>query len=98
MTHKKITLIVQILAKPEHRALVKSELLKLVAPTKAEKGCLNYDLHQDNENKNLFWFYENWETRALWEMHNISTHVTQFKKATDGAVADFTLHEITHIT
>ena len=43
MTHKKITLVVRILAKPEHRALVKSELLKLVAPTKAEKRCLNYD-------------------------------------------------------
>ena len=37
--------------------LVKSELLKLIDITRAENGCINYDLHQDNENKNLFLFY-----------------------------------------
>ncbi len=30
--------------------LVKNELLKLIELTRAEEGCINYDLHQDNEN------------------------------------------------
>ena len=71
MTNQKLTIVARILAKPEKRELVKSELLKLIDITRAEKGCINYDLHQDNENENLFLFYENWESRDLWRMLNL---------------------------
>jgi len=30
--------------------LVKNELPKLIEITRAKEGCINYDLHQDNEN------------------------------------------------
>ncbi len=93
----KLTIVAKILAKPEKRELVKSELLKLIDITKAEKGCLNYDLHQDNENENLFLFFENWETRDLWQNHMNTTHIAEFTKATNGAVEEFSLNEMTHI-
>ncbi len=93
----KLTIVAQILAKPEKRELVKSELLKLIDISKAEKGCLNYDLHQDNENENLFLFFENWETRDLWQNHMNTAHVVEFMKSTDGAVEEFGLNEMTHI-
>ena len=95
MSNEKLTIVAKILAKPEKRDLVKSELLKLIAPTKAEKGCINYDLHQDNENKNLFLFYENWDSRNLWQAHMNNTHITEFAKATEGAVEEVILHEMT---
>ena len=79
------------------RNLVKSELLKLIPITRAEKGCINYDLHQDNENPNLFLFHENWESRELWQVHMNNAHLTEYMKATDGAVEDFTLNEMTAI-
>lgn len=97
MNNKKLTIVAKILAKPEKRELVKHELLKLIATTKAEKGCINYDLHQDNENENLFLFYENWESKALWKNHMNNTHLAEYSKATEGAVEDFTLYEMTHI-
>lgn len=97
MSTQKLTIVAKILAKPEKRALVKSELLKLIDTTRSEKGCLNYDLHQDNENENLFLFYENWESKALWQDHMNNHHIADYIKATEGAVEDFTLNEMTHI-
>ena len=97
MKNQKLTIVARILTKPEKRALVKSELLKLIDITRAEKGCINYDLHQDNENENLFLFFENWDNRELWQVHMNNQHLADYIKATDGAVEEFILHEMTHI-
>lgn len=93
----KLTIVANILAKPEHQELVKEELLKLIDITRNEEGCINYDLHQDNENANLFLFYENWTSRELWQQHMNNQHLADYLKATDGAVEEFTLNEMTQI-
>jgi len=92
----KLTIVAKILAKPEKRALVKAELLKLIPTTLQEEGCLNYDLHQDNEDENLFLFFENWENRTLWQKHMGNAHLAEYSKATEGAIVEFSLHEMTH--
>lgn len=97
MENKKLTIVARILAIPEKRELVKTELLKLIEITRAEKGCINYDLHQGNENKNLFLFFENWENRELWQAHMKNTHLAAYTNATEGAVEEFVLNEMTHI-
>ena len=97
MHNQKLTIVARILAKPASLDLVKSELLKLIDVTRAEEGCINYDLHQDNDNENLFLFHENWESKALWQTHMNKLHLADYMKATDGAVEEFTLNEMTHI-
>lgn len=72
-------------------------MLKLIAITKAEAGCINYDLHQDNINKHVFLFYENWESKALWQKHMENKHLADYVKATEGAIETFTLNEMTVI-
>ena len=93
----KLTIVAHIHAKPEKVNLIKTELLKLIEPTRAEKSCLNYDLHQDDENPTHFLFFENWESRELWQMHMDAPHIADFMRATDGAVENITLHEMTEI-
>ncbi|MFT6657837.1 putative quinol monooxygenase [Maritalea sp.] len=93
----KLTIVANIHANPEKTDLVKSELEKLVAITRAESGCINYDLHQDNSNPAHFMFFENWETRELWQTHMNAPHLAAYTKATEGAVAEFTLNEMTQI-
>jgi len=93
----KLTIVANIHAKPDQIALLKAELTKLIAPTLAEAGCLNYDLHQDNADPAHFMFYENWESRALWQAHMSAPHLAAYSAATEGAVAAFTLHEMTPI-
>ncbi|MDV7145847.1 putative quinol monooxygenase [Tropicimonas sp. TH_r6] len=93
----KLTIVANIKANPDKIELVKSELLKLIDVTRAEKGCINYDLHQDNENPAHFLFYENWESRELWQTHMNNQHLADYMAATDGAVDEFTLNEMTVI-
>ena len=92
-----LTIVARILAKEGKGDLVKRELLKLIEVTRAEEGCINYDLHQDNENPIFFLFYENWTTRELWQIHMGNAHLADYLKATDGAVEEFTLNEMTII-
>ena len=93
----KLTIVAHIKAKPDQIDPVKTELEKLIGVTRAEEGCLQYDLHQDNEDPALFMFYENWESRELWQVHIGNQHLQDYMAATEGAVEKFTLNEMTHI-
>ncbi|WP_299971774.1 antibiotic biosynthesis monooxygenase [uncultured Roseobacter sp.] len=44
----KLTITGNVVAKEDQIDFVKAELEKLITPTRAEDGCLQYDLHQDN--------------------------------------------------
>ena len=92
-----LIILAQITAAPSKEELVRSELEKLVAPTRAEEGCVQYDLHQDNDRPGFFVFYEIWESRALWQAHMNQPHLAAYRAATEGAVADFQLNEMSKI-
>ena len=64
-----ITVIAYMTAKSGHEDLVRDALLDLVAHTRKEKGCINYDLHQSPENTSQFVMYENWDTAADLDTH-----------------------------
>ncbi len=97
MHQSKLTVIARILAKPEKREFVKTELLKLIDITRAEEGCIDYILHQDNNNENLFLFYENWENKELWQAHINNAHMVAFIQATEGTLAEFIVHEMSEL-
>jgi quinol monooxygenase YgiN len=69
----KLTIFANIKAKADRIDLVKAELEKRLDITRAEAGCINYDLHQDNENPAHFLFYENRDLanfgRRTWEIN-----------------------------
>jgi quinol monooxygenase YgiN len=92
-----LTIVADIRAKSSSIALVKSELEKLVDVTRREPGCLQYDLHQDNEDPAHFLFFERWESYDLWQAHMGTPHIKDYRAATDGAVAEFTVSEMTRI-
>jgi quinol monooxygenase YgiN len=92
-----LTIIADIHAKPGKTDLVRAELEKLIPITRAETGCIQYDLHQDNENPARFLFYENWESRELWQAHMNAPHLAGYRKATEGAVAEFAIHEMSRV-
>ncbi|PSW20159.1 antibiotic biosynthesis monooxygenase [Photobacterium sanctipauli] len=93
----KLTIVANIIAKEDKIELVKAELLKLIEITRAEEGCINYDLHQDNENPAHFLFFENWTSRELWQKHMGNTHLADYLAATEGCVEQFTVNEMSQI-
>ena len=90
-----LTIVANIHAVPGKEDLVKAELEKLVPITRDEAGCLQYDLHQNNDDPTHFLFFENWESRELWQTHMNAPHLAAYGQATAGAVAQFTLFEMT---
>lgn len=92
-----LTILAQITAAPGNEDLVRMELEKLIETTRAEPGCIRYDLHADNANPGFFVFYEIWESHDLWQDHMNAPHLQAYLAATEGAVEAFTLNEMTKI-
>ena len=95
MSH--LTIVAHIRAKEGKQALVHEELVKLIAPTRAEAGCVNYDLHRDNDDDCHFLFFENWETRDHWLAHMETEHIKAYLEAAEGAVEEFNVSEMTFV-
>ncbi len=95
MSH--LTIVAHITAKADQVDCVKAELEKLVEITRSEEGCMQYDLHQDNDNPAHFMFYENWESREQWQKHMAAPHLLAYKAATDGTIEQFVLSEMTRV-
>jgi quinol monooxygenase YgiN len=70
-----ITVVAMFQARPGKEAELKSALTSLVAPTRHEAGCINYDLHVSPEDPAKFLFHENWASRAHLDAHLQSAHL-----------------------
>jgi len=75
MSAKTITVVATFEAKPGKEAELRQALIGLVAPTRQEAGCLNYDLHVLPEEPAKFLFHENWTTKAHLDAHLQSPHI-----------------------
>jgi quinol monooxygenase YgiN len=75
MTEKVVTVVAMFQARPGKEAELRAALIELVAPTRKENGCLNYDLHQSPEDAARFLFHENWTSKAALDVHLQSAHV-----------------------
>ena len=75
MSAKTITVVATFQARPGQEAELKKALIGLVAPTRQEAGCLNYDLHALPVDPAKFLFHENWTSKAHLEAHLESAHI-----------------------
>lgn len=91
----KLTVIAIITAKPGCEDQVRQGLLGLVGPTLKERGCLNYDLHVDNDDPAVFAFHENWESEADLDRHLESDHIKAFQKAGEEIIENVQMHRLT---
>jgi quinol monooxygenase YgiN len=72
---KTVTVIATFQARPGKEAELKKALLALIAPTRQEAGCLNYDLHTRPDDPARFLFHENWTSKAHLDAHLNNTHI-----------------------
>ncbi|WP_338779446.1 putative quinol monooxygenase [Metabacillus sp. FJAT-52054] len=57
------------------------EMKKALAPSRAEEGCISYDLHRSKEDPGVFVFYENWKDQAAVDAHMQSAHYQAYREA-----------------
>jgi quinol monooxygenase YgiN len=69
MSQKPLTVIAVLKAKPGKEEALKQAITACIAPTRAEEGCINYDLHQSLDNRTVFTLYENWRSKQDLDQH-----------------------------
>ena len=72
---KTLTVTATFQARPGKESELRAALIGLVATTRKEAGCLNYDLHVSPDDPAKFLFHENWTSEALLEAHLAAPHV-----------------------
>lgn len=73
-----INLTVILKSKTESIEIFKSLLLDLVPNSKKETACLQYDLHQSDEEPTIFIFHEVWENQDGLDFHNQQSYLQTF--------------------
>ncbi len=73
-----INITVLLKAKEESTEKVKELLENLVANSRLESGCVQYDLHQDVQDATTFVFHEVWKNKEALEAHNAQEYLKQF--------------------
>jgi quinol monooxygenase YgiN len=74
----KINLTAILKSKPENIEELRHILLDMVNQSKSETACVQYELHQDKNDKSLFIFHEVWENQIGFEQHNQQSYIQSF--------------------
>lgn len=82
-----VSLIATLTALPETREELHRLLVDQVGPTRAEHGCIDYNLHVDASDPCIFVFYENWETQADLDAHMKMPHLEPLLSQIDRLLA-----------
>jgi quinol monooxygenase YgiN len=75
MATDNVKIVARITARADAVDELKAVLERLVAPTRAEKGCLRYELSQALNDSAEFVFVEEWASAAAIDAHMVSAHV-----------------------
>ena len=71
---EQLIIIAESKAKPGHEDELRTALLGMLAPSRAEPGCIQYTLHEDPASKGHFFFYEIWKDQAAFDYHASTPH------------------------
>ncbi len=85
---EKVTVIAYHRAKPGKEQALCQALLAVCSPTRAEKGCINYDLHVSPDDPGLLVFHENWGSKADLDAHLASAHIDASRKVAPDLLAE----------
>lgn len=86
-----LTVVATLKARPGREEDLFHALQALVKPTRAEQGCITYEMHRSHEEPGTFVFTESWQDRPLWEAHMNSPHLTAFGAKQDELVESWNL-------
>ncbi|WP_250499313.1 putative quinol monooxygenase [Caballeronia sp. GAWG1-5s-s] len=74
-----VAVVAIFIAKPGREEELRQVLEANVAPTRQERGALQYDLHRDIKEPRRFIFVERWESEAALADHGQTAHIQAFR-------------------
>jgi quinol monooxygenase YgiN len=88
MAHQPLMIVAQIKAKPGMEGRMRKDLMGLLVPTRAESGCITFDLLIDMKDPTVFVLYENWKDQAALDAHFQQPYVKQVLEAYEETLAE----------
>lgn len=92
-----LTLVATITAKTGHADTVEAALRQLVAGSRMEAGCLQYDLHRHQDDPHVFVMIEQWQDSAALATHQDTAHYRHFKATCADCLQGVALQPMTRI-
>ncbi|PVZ83060.1 antibiotic biosynthesis monooxygenase [Serratia sp. S1B] len=90
-----VKVVALITATPEHRASVDKALRAMVIPSRAEAGCLQYELHQEVDQPNAYVFIERWASAQALQEHTETSHFRAFLAELEGKLVSLEVKKVT---
>lgn len=91
-----LIIVATITAHSGSELLVRSALDQIVPPSRAEAGCIRYDLHQDLGDPATFVMLEAWDDAEALARHEATPHFLELVK-TIGEVADIKITKLNQL-
>jgi quinol monooxygenase YgiN len=82
-----LNVVAVLTAKAGSEAVLQAALASLVEPTRAEAGCISYDLFQSAVDASTFVTVEKWQSQTDLDAHMKTPHVAQALGAAGDAFA-----------
>lgn len=83
-----LSLVAHLRARPGLEQELARTMTALVGPSRAEEGCIDYHLHQGNDDPRVFVVYENWRSREDLEEHFEKPYLKAFFERKDELLSD----------
>ncbi|MDF9845358.1 MULTISPECIES: putative quinol monooxygenase [unclassified Paenibacillus] len=93
-----VTIVAFLKAREGKEQQLRKELLKVVVPSRAEEGCLEYVLHESPEHPEQFVFYESWKDEIALQEHLASPHYQAYRQATEALLDTREVHRLNKLT
>ncbi len=78
MSDEKIVLMARLKVKNEAVEQIKNAALAIVADSRSEAGCINYDIHQAIDDETVFVWHETWANKAALDEHFAKPYFAKF--------------------
>lgn len=83
----KIRVVAHLISKPDRIEETRGALLSLVEKTRAESGCIAYELMQNNDDPTDFTFVEEWTGDDTLDAHLKTDHINELVSMADELLA-----------
>ena len=83
-----LTVVAIFRARPAKELALGTALQAMLQPTREEAGCMNYDLHQAEDDPGSFFFHETWASADHHRAHLDTPHVRHLLALTSDLLAE----------
>jgi quinol monooxygenase YgiN len=81
-----LNVVAVLKAKPGSESIVEKALAALVEPTRAEEGCISYELFRSASDANTFITMEAWRSQEDLDAHMRTAHIAEALQAAGDAL------------